>query len=49
VRGAAVVALGEIGPRARAAIPALTRALKDQDADVRKAAALALGKVQERE
>ena len=46
VRGAAVYALGEIGPGARQAVPAVSQALKDEDADVRKAAALALGKIQ---
>jgi HEAT repeat protein len=46
--------LGEIGPDARAAVPALAAALKDENAaalkdenaDVRKAAAVALGKIQ---
>jgi len=47
LRGAAVLALGEIGPGARSAIPALTLSLKDESADVRKAAAQALGKIQE--
>ena len=38
--------LGEIGPPAKAAIPALTRALKDEDEYVHKAAAEALKKIQ---
>lgn len=46
VRGAAVFALGEIGPAAKEAVPAITQALKDEDADVGKAAALAIGKIQ---
>jgi HEAT repeat protein len=44
-RGSAVYALGEIGPAARAAISALGVLLKDDNADIRKAAALALGKI----
>jgi HEAT repeat protein len=40
--------LGQIGPEARAAIPALTEALKDKDANVRKAAAEALERVQKK-
>ena len=38
--------LGEIGPDAKAAIPALREGLKDKDENVRKAAAEALGKIQ---
>jgi len=37
--------LGECGPAARAAVPALSRRLKDKDGDVRVAAALALVKI----
>jgi HEAT repeat protein len=47
VRGSAIIALGDIGPAAKTAIPALSKALKDEDAEIRKAAALALGKIQE--
>src|SRR5207302_5679689 len=41
----AAEALGDIGPRAKAAIPALRKALKDDDADVRLAAAGALARL----
>jgi HEAT repeat protein len=37
--------LGEIGAQAKAAVPALTEALKDDDANVRQAAAGALKKI----
>ena len=46
VRGAAAHALGEIGPGAKSAVDMLAGLLKDEDADVRKTAALALGKIQ---
>ena len=36
-------------PAARQALTALTQALKDDDPDIRKAAALALGKIQEQD
>ena len=42
-RRKAAVALGALGPRAKAAVPALAAALKDTDVSVRGAAALALG------
>ena len=45
VRGYAAWTLGEIGPKARAAIPALVKALGDSDADVRRLAAGALGEI----
>jgi hypothetical protein len=41
-----VYALGEIGPDAREAIPAITRRLKDDEVAVRKPDALAVGKIQ---
>ena len=44
VTGALV--LGQMGPAAKKAIPALKEALKDEDEDVRKAAAEALKKIQ---
>ena len=47
MRGAAIAALAEMGPAARSAISALTQALKDEDVDVRRAAALALGAIEE--
>ena len=48
VRGSACFALGEIGPAASAAIPALSRVVtQDEDPEVRRAAALAIGKIQE--
>ncbi len=46
LRGWVARRLGEVGPPAKAAIPALTKALKDQSKDVRKAAAEALKKIQ---
>jgi HEAT repeat protein len=45
-RAALARTLGAIGPAARAAIPALREGLKDQDENVRKAAAEALKKMQ---
>ncbi len=42
----AIVALGEAGPSARDAVPALRRAQKSEDPDVRRAAAEALRKIQ---
>jgi HEAT repeat protein len=38
-------ALGELGPEAKIAVPALIGALKNEDARVRQAAAEALGKI----
>jgi hypothetical protein len=46
VRDGAVVSLGKIGPKAKAAIPALKKALKDSNADVRSHAADALRAVE---
>ena len=46
VRAAAAWALAEIGCDDKAAVSALTEALKDKDEDVRKAAAEALKKIQ---
>ena len=43
--GIAVVALGRIGPIAKAAVPALVKVLDDKDADLRAATALALGRI----
>jgi HEAT repeat protein len=37
--------LGRIGPDARAAIPALEKALSDEDDEVRREAAKALGRI----
>ena len=45
VRRAAVEALGNIGPAAVAAVPALTEALKDSDSNVRSDAAWALSRI----
>jgi HEAT repeat protein len=45
VRQRAIRALGRIGPRAKAAVPALSQALKDKNAQVRKVAADALRKI----
>jgi HEAT repeat protein len=45
VRLEAAKALGNIGPAAESAIPALTKALQDAGEDVRKAAAEALEKI----
>src|SRR5437016_4111599 len=44
-RGEAASTLGDIGPPARAAAPALLRALKGEDLPLRRAAAVALGKI----
>ena len=44
-RANAVRALGQIGPEAKAAVPALIQALKDEDYDVRESAAGALEKI----
>ncbi len=41
------MALAEMGPAARSAISTLTAALKDEDVDIRRAAALALGAIEE--
>ncbi len=45
VRALAAEMLGEIGPRAASAVPALLNAAKDQDDDVRNAAVVALNRV----
>ena len=45
VRLSAALALGEIGPEAKTAVPALTELLKDKDSNVQWAAARALGKI----
>jgi len=45
VRQTAALALGNIGPEARAAIPALTNALNDPAWSVRRQAAIALGQI----
>jgi HEAT repeat protein len=45
VRRTAAEAMGQIGPDARSAVPALTEALKDEDEKVRQAAQAALKKV----
>ena len=46
VRSSAAGALGKIGPLAKEAVPALKKALEDDDAGVREAAAEALRKIQ---
>lgn len=46
VRRGAAESLGKIGPDAKAAVPALRKALRDADEFVRSAAAEALAKVQ---
>jgi len=46
---AAATALGKIGPEARAALPALTAALKEKDASLRSAAAEAIKKIEQKE
>ena len=45
VRNAAATALGQIGPAAKAAVPALIEALKDKDRTVRRVAAFVLGQI----
>lgn len=45
VRLKSVVALARIGPDAKAAVPALTEALKNRDPDLREEAAKALGHI----
>jgi hypothetical protein len=45
VRAAAAVVLGQVGPEAKAAVPALTDALKDRDSLVRSMAADALDRI----
>ncbi|MFQ5794815.1 MAG: HEAT repeat domain-containing protein [Candidatus Bipolaricaulia bacterium] len=47
VRWQAAITLGEIGPDARDAIPALIEALRDEDSRVRQAAAEVLETIQE--
>ena len=44
-RAAAAAVLGDIGPEAEAAVPALARALEDSDDDVRRTSADALGDI----
>jgi hypothetical protein len=46
VRQRAAIALGGFGPAAQSAVPALKRATKDTDIDVRTAATAALSKIQ---
>lgn len=45
-RVAAAEALGNIGPNAKSAVPALVEALRDSDARVRKAAEIALDTIE---
>ncbi len=45
VRMHAVAALGQMGPEARSAVPALTEALADRDESIRQWAAYALGQI----
>ena len=45
VRRAAIKALGKIGPDARAAIPALIRNMKDENAFIREYSAESLGQI----
>ena len=45
VRREAAVALGRVGPAASAAVPALVRAQRDEEPEVRAAATDALGKL----
>ena len=45
VRGSAAVALGNIGPDAKAAVPELIKALADEDIVMRRVAAEALGRI----
>ena len=45
VRALAAEALGQMGPEAKTAVPALTEMLDDRVADVRRSAAAALGKM----
>jgi HEAT repeat protein len=44
-RGLALVVLRELGPKARDALPAVKKALKDSDARIRQAAVEAVGKI----
>ena len=46
VRWTAARALGAVGPKAAKAVPALTKALRDENADVREGARVAIEKVQ---
>lgn len=48
VRIEAASALGAIGPAAKPAIPVLTELLKDEDGEVRRAAAKALEKIKKK-
>jgi len=45
-RREAIISLGKMGPAAVMAVPAVTKALKDKDENVRKSAAEALKKIQ---
>ncbi|WP_218079948.1 HEAT repeat domain-containing protein [Anthocerotibacter panamensis] len=45
VRGAAILALGRMGPAAQTIVPELTKALEDKDAGVRGKSASALGSI----
>ncbi len=45
VRWSAAVALGKIGPDAKAAVPALIEALKDENSEMRRRVAVALGNI----
>ena len=45
MRCSAAEALGQIGPKAEAAVPALAKALQDKEEKVRQDAAVALGRI----
>jgi HEAT repeat protein len=46
IRAKAALVLGSLGPKAERALPALTRALQDEDAQVRLGAAMAIAHIQ---